>query len=47
MEREQLEPQFLIRGQKITAKLGDTVVLPCKVANLGELGVLLILDVLG
>ena len=40
LEREQLEPQFLIKGQKITAKLGDTVVLPCKVANLGELGVL-------
>ena len=37
LEREQLEPQFLIKGQKITAKLGDTVVLPCKVANLGEL----------
>ena len=36
LEREQLEPQFLIKGQKITAKLGDTVVLPCKVANLGE-----------
>ena len=42
LEREQLEPQFLIKGQKITAKLGDTVVLPCKVANLGELAVLLI-----
>ena len=42
LEREQLEPQFLIKGQKITAKLGDTVVLPCKVANLGELDVLLI-----
>jgi hypothetical protein len=35
-EREQLEPQFLIQGQTITVKLGDTVVLPCKVANLGE-----------
>ena len=36
LEGEQLEPQFLIKGQKVTAKLGDTVVLPCKVANLGE-----------
>ena len=34
--RDQLEPQFLIKGQKITAKLGDTVILPCKVANLGK-----------
>lgn len=33
---EQLEPYFLVSGQLIEVKLGDTVVLPCRVANLGE-----------
>ena len=33
---DDLEPEFLTSAQKLKVELGDTVVLPCKVANLGE-----------
>ena len=35
------EPLFLTRGQSLTVELGDTIVLPCRIQNLGEfLGIL-------